>query len=454
MSLPVIAIFDIGKTNKKFFLLSQQYQIITEHTEQFPEITDEDGFPCDDVKTLSAWVKKMLQLALQRTDVQVQAVNVSAYGASFVHLGTDGNPVAPLYNYLKPFPEALHRKFYAAYGPEANWSLNTASPVLGNLNSGLQLYRLKYDRPRIFENIRTALHLPQYISYLITGNAFSEITSIGCHTGLWDFTANHYHSWVELENMQDLFPPIADSSRTVSIQINNHTLQASVGLHDSSAALVPYLTSFSEPFILISTGTWCISMNPFNAAPLSVAELQQDCLCYLTYQRKPVKASRLFAGHEHELQTKRIAAHFQVKEDFFKSVSFHADIYKRLAASPSDAIKITDGISVFGSRDLEHFDSVEEAYHQLMLDIMQEQTRSTRLVCGEQSPGRIFVDGGFAKNEVYMYMLAHAFPQQEVYAASVSQATAMGAALAIHTAWNPQPVRGDMVQLKYYTVIR
>jgi L-fuculokinase len=49
-----------------------------------------------------------------------------------------------------------------------------------------------------------------------------------------------------------------------------------------------------------------------------------------------------------------------------------------------------------------------------------------------------------------MQLLAYAFPQLEVYAASVAQATAMGAALAIHNSWNPLPVPADMVKLTYY----
>ena len=34
----VIAIFDIGKTNKKFFLFDEQYKIVVEKTETFAEI--------------------------------------------------------------------------------------------------------------------------------------------------------------------------------------------------------------------------------------------------------------------------------------------------------------------------------------------------------------------------------------------------------------------------------
>jgi L-fuculokinase len=35
---PVIAIFDVGKTNKKLFLFNEDYEIVWEKTTQFPEI--------------------------------------------------------------------------------------------------------------------------------------------------------------------------------------------------------------------------------------------------------------------------------------------------------------------------------------------------------------------------------------------------------------------------------
>ena len=63
--------------------------------------------------------------------------------------------------------------------------------------------------------------------------------------------------------------------------MNNYCV--GIGLHDSSAALIPYLMNFKEPFVLISTGTWCISLNPFNEAPLTKEELKSDCLSYMSY---------------------------------------------------------------------------------------------------------------------------------------------------------------------------
>ena len=47
--LPVLAIFDIGKTNKKIFLFNEQYKIVFEESVTMAETVDEDGFPCEDI---------------------------------------------------------------------------------------------------------------------------------------------------------------------------------------------------------------------------------------------------------------------------------------------------------------------------------------------------------------------------------------------------------------------
>jgi hypothetical protein len=51
-----------------------------------------------------------------------------------------------------------------------------------------------------------------------------------------------------------------------------------------------------------------------------------------------------------------------------------------------------------------------------------------------------------------MNLLAISFPGLEVYAASMAQATALGAALAIHTAWNKKPLPNTLIKLQYYSV--
>lgn len=439
MKIPVCAIFDIGKTNKKLFLFNENYEIVLEKSTQFSEIQDEDGFPCEDVNLLKDWVLASFEEVAQLVEYDIRALNFSTYGASFVHVNENGETVAPLYNYLKPYPECLRKQFYDTYGGELEFTQKTASPILGSLNSGMILYRLKYEKTSLFAQIKHSLHLPQYVHSLFTRNFYSDITSIGCHTNLWDFEKNQYHEWIEKEGISEKLALI--SSKPLFFNYSEKkSFKIGTGLHDSSAALIPYLQTFEEPFVLISTGTWCISLNPFNHIPLTANELAQDCLAYMQYTGKPVKASRLFAGNEHEQETKRLAVHFQKPNDYFKTVEYKVKSIEKLNRENTS----------FAERDLGVFETYEQAYHQLISDIIAQQKTSTDLVIYNAPVKQLFVDGGFGKNEIYMNLLAKAFPDMEVYAASVAQATSLGAALAIHKDWNSQNLPANLIDLKRF----
>jgi len=50
-----------------------------------------------------------------------------------------------------------------------------------------------------------------------------------------------------------------------------------------------------------------------------------------------------------------------------------------------------------------------------------------------------------------MNLLASVFPEMEVFAASMPQATAVGAALAIHNSWNSKLIPNDIIELKFFS---
>lgn len=422
---PVIAVFDIGKTNKKVFLWDTSFQIVFEKQQYFAETVDEDGFACEDLPTLQQWIVSTFTELCQLPEFELIGLNFSAYGASFVYVDQTGEPVAPLYNYLKPaavpFP-------YADFGGESEFARKTASPILGNLNSGLQVYaaRLKPFWPEVFKSF----HFPNYLASLFTGKFLSEITSIGCHTALWDFDKGQYHPWVSA--IEDRLAPISTAS---FIAIDG--IHYGLGLHDSSAALVPYLRSVSEEFVLLSTGTWCIAMHPFNESPLTADELANDVLCYLQPNGKPVKASRLFGGHFHEEQVARMEAHFGGS---FRDLTFTNEVYE-LKPKASSVFE-----SAFASRDITDFTDLASAYDQFMVDLVGQQIFSLNLLLKDAPVKQLLVDGGFSKNEWYMRLLARAFPELEVYAAEVAQASALGAALMVYAGDTPT----DLIQLKRY----
>jgi sugar (pentulose or hexulose) kinase len=452
MSISAIAIFDIGKTNKKMLVFDRKYTILHEENTRLTETTDDDGFACEDVAALTKWVRESYAKIITDTRFTIKAVNFSAYGASFVYLDEKGEVILPLYNYLKAYPKELQDKFYKKYGGISEVARQTASPVLGSLNSGMQVYRLKEEKPESFSKIKYALHLPQYLSHLLTGKAYSDITSIGCHTNLWDFKHQKYHEWVRKEGIEEKFPAILNCTEIAGNTDTN--IKVGAGLHDSSAALIPYLDSFKTPFLLLSTGTWCISLNPFNHSQLSDYELNEDCLCYLSYEGKPVKASRLFAGDEHEKEVKRLAGHYQKPEHHYMNVEPDMAILRKLKVAGNELQKKQQsamiGRSEFSKRNLNEFKSYEEAYHQLVADLVVQQVRSTNIVLKGTPVKKIYVDGGFGNNPIYMQLLAMSYPALDVYAAKLTQATAMGAALAIHRHWNSSPAPSGLIALKQY----
>lgn len=404
----VTAVFDVGKSNKKLILFDENFHALEIVEDRLPEISDEEGFPCEDVKALTTWIREHFDKLIHRKDVGVTSLNFSGYGASLVNLDKEGNVLGHLENYLKPFPEQLTEKFQNQYGPIDRLAAASASPWLGNLNSGLQLFRIKYLQSVLFQRIAVSLHLPQYLSWIITGETWNDLTSMGCHTMMWDFNRRDLCQWVRKEKFESLLPSFFQQNQFYSFLGPAGNIKIGHGIHDSSAALIPYLSTLQDPFVLISTGTWSISLNPFNHVPLTAAELEQDCLCYLTPDGRQVKASRLLLGPEFE---KRIAA-----------------LAKKYQCAPESLLKIA-----FNPRWQNELirETIEFEVHQLNFEFANKQKKATSLILDEGSIHRIYVDGGFSKNELFMQMLAMQFKGYEVYAADLPQASAMGAAIQV-----------------------
>jgi sugar (pentulose or hexulose) kinase len=87
----------------------------------------------------------------------------------------------------------------------------------------------------------------------------------------------------------------------------------------------------------------------------------------------------------------------------------------------------------------------------LMIDLVEQQIKSTRLVLIGTSVKKIYIDGGFSKNSIYMNLMAEAFPDNEVYAASIPHATALGAALVLHKVWNKRQIPDDIIKSDLYS---
>ncbi|MBT29132.1 MAG: carbohydrate kinase [Thalassobius sp.] len=427
-----IAIFDIGKTNKKFLVFNDEFEILHEESIHVPETVDDDGFSCDNIEVITQWVYDTFNKNYQNDKYQITKLNFASYGASFVYLDENGKPCTPLYNYLKPMPEALLQQFYDTYGGKIDVCRKTASPSLGMLNSGLQVYWLKHTKPEKFKKVKYALHLPQYFSYLFSKKPFAEITSIGCHTFLWNYENDSYHQWVEDESISLKFPDITRSDLTLPAA-DYPGLQVGAGLHDSSASLIPYLQGVMEPFALISTGTWSIVLNPFSKDPLTEEMLERDCLNFLTYKGKTVRASRLFLGHVHDTLSRKIEKHFnagvyqihQIEPDIELISAFLNGNYRYDKYTINTEGKLTPDFP------FEEYKDLSTAYHHLFFVLITLQCQSIKLAIGSSKINKLIISGGFAKSTLYKRLLASLLPSYEIYIAELKESTASGAAMAI-----------------------
>ncbi len=432
MQTPVTAIFDIGKTNKKLLLFNEQYELVFEHEEKFKETMDDDGFPCDDLDRIETWMKSTIDELSRSTDFDLKAVNFTTYGASVVYLDPDGKRVGPLYNYLKTIPDAIPPEIYEKYGGEAEFCRRTASPAMGMINAGLQVYWFKKTKPELFAQVNHVLNFPQYLSYFFTGKIVSDYTYVGCHTTMWDFDKMEYHQWLKQEGIR--LPQPISSSASYPVSINGKTIEFGIGVHDSSASLVPYLKESTEPFILCSTGTWVVIMNPFNTEPLTIDQLQNGCLCYLSTEMKQVKSSLLFLGYVHDVNVERINQHFNVGKDAYKKVQLKSDFLNGQAGDFSDRrVFFAGGFPsnhVDETVDISQFASFDEAYYRLMTDLTRITWEALQRVIPKDDQTRtLYISGGFNRNEIFTQLLARWLPGKEIVASEVKNATALGAAM-------------------------
>lgn len=440
MKEKVIAIFDVGKTNKKIILFDYNLEIVSEVEERFPEIKDDDGFACDDIEKIEKWILTTVKDLVHSDKYDLTAVNFATYGATLAYLDKDGNRLTPIYNYLKPIDDRIPEKIYRRSGGQDEFSRRTASPALGMLNSGMQALWLKNEKPAVFEKIAHILHFPQYLSYILTGKIYSEHTSIGCHTALWDFDQMAYHRWTTEEGFK--LPLPSDIGNLNEVVIDGKTIKVGIGIHDSSSSLAPYFSGSNGKFLLISTGTWCINMNPFNTEILTSEQLDKDCLCYMSITRQPVKSSRLFLGNIHENAARKISDHFGIAPDFFKNVRPDRKLIEVCSKACGGKRFYFENEpysrKLIDKNDFYIFKTPEEAYHQLMIELVQLTIESIDLIIPENDDTEnMYITGGFSKNPLFLMLLAEAYSMKNVYTSEINNATALGAALVVLTALDP-----------------
>lgn len=259
-----VAVFDIGKTNAKLLLFDRHER--RELVAITRPNTSRRGPPYMHFDTDA--LERLLLDGLRETAsaARIDAIVVSTHGASAALLDEDGLVLPPLdYDDVGPDETA---DAYERIRPPFDI---TGSPRLGTgLNLGAQLYWQQQRFPEAFASVSRIVAWPQYWSWHLTGVAASEVTSLACHSDLWDLRRETFSGLVDRMEIRHLFPPLRRAHEvlgTLRPQLAgsagiDYPVPVLCGVHDSNAALVPHLAPAGVPRTIISTGTWITAFAP------------------------------------------------------------------------------------------------------------------------------------------------------------------------------------------------
>ena len=289
------AVIDIGKTNVKLTLLDGQGATLATRR-RANTVLQAEPYPQHDVDGIWDWLVDTLHSFA--AIAHVNAIVPVTHGATAALVDETGL-VLPVLDYECALPESLNHD-YGALRPGFADSFSPDLPL--GLNLGRQLYWLARTYPEQFARTRHILAYPQYWAWRLSGVAASEVTSLGCHTDLWQPTAGTYSSLVEQMGWQTLMPPLqaawtplgairADLAARTGLPADCQVL---CGIHDSNASLLRHLNGGKRS--ILSSGTWLIAAAL--DTPLGHLSAGADMLANVNALGQPVACMRFMGGRE------------------------------------------------------------------------------------------------------------------------------------------------------------
>ncbi|MCP8688839.1 FGGY-family carbohydrate kinase [Marinobacterium sedimentorum] len=416
----IIVVLDIGKTNVKLCALDAMTGTLLESLRRSNDVIMAEPYPQADIEGIWRWYcDGIVQLGRRYA---VRFLTFTTHGATAVCLAGH-SPALPVLDYESDLCEQTS----ADYDPVRPDYEETLSPALGcGLNLGRQLFWLAHTRPDDFARVDTILMYPQYWGWRLSGVAASEVTSLGCHTDLWQPQRQRYSSLVERLDWQGLFPPLLRAGEVLGPVLPELARELGLpadcqvinGIHDSNASLVPYLRHLEVPFTVISTGTWTVMAGI--GAPLQGLREQDDMLANVSAFGDPVPCIRFMGGREWELLRDADDCDLADLQRVLEQGVFALPSF----SSQGGPFRDRQG-AVIGPADSLN---------------ARERTALAALYCAQvtdyclsrlQSAGDIFVEGSFARNAVYLSVLQSLRPYQQVRASEDSTGTTQGAAQVI-----------------------
>lgn len=439
-----IAVIDIGKTNAKLALVEtaslREIAVVTRPNHVLP------GPPWPHFDLEGHWDFFLHHLAAFQAAHGVDAISVTTHGASAVLLAADGTLAAPMLDYEHAGPDDLAAA-YDALRPDFAETGSARLPM--GLNLGAQLHWQFATDPDLAARVAHVLTYPQYWGWRLTGTMATDVTSLGCHTDLWNPWHGQFSGLVERLGLAGRIAPARRSAEVLGHlrpEIAARTGLApqtpvACGIHDSNASLYPYLGGGPAPFSVVSTGTWVVCMAVGGETP--PLDPARDVLVNVNALGQPVPSARFMGGREFEV----IRAGETVTPDA-------ADRAAVLDTGAMILPAVEPGSGPFPGRAM-RWSAPAQTGAQRMVALgfyLALMTDTCLRLIGARGP--VIVEGPFARNPDYLAMLAALRPDGLRTAASAT-GTSVGAALLLLPAAAPPATRAvpapqDVAALQTY----
>jgi L-fuculokinase len=407
-------VIDIGKTNAKLTLIDADGVTLREERCANTILTD-GPYPHHDTERLWAWM--LATFRIFAGIARVGAIVPVTHGATAAVVDDDGL-VLPILDYESKLPEQINE----AYAKARPGFSETCSPMLpAGLNLGRQLAWLASMYKTEFGRAAHILMYPQYWAWRLSGVAASEVTSLGCHTDLWNAKTQDYSSLVSKKGWTNLFPKFHAASDVLGqllpalVEHTGLPADCSIvcGIHDSNASLLRYLGG--DVGAVLSSGTWLIAAS-FNT-PLDQLDEQADMLANTNAFGQAVASMRFMGGREFAVLAGTQPAVCSV-EDIQHIINENILALPCFAESggpfSGNKGKIVGGMP----RTPQESYALATLYCALMSDYCLEALKAT---------GQVAVEGSLTGNPHFAPLLAALRPQQGVLVSDDASGTTCGA---------------------------
>lgn len=406
----------------------------------------QDGIARIDTQGIGAWLLTVLTRYAKSGAEYVVPVG---HGAGFAAIA-DGTLAFAPFDYEAEPPAAV----MAAYRPLRSPFAETGSPVLPQgLNLGAQIFWAQNCYPQAMARA-TLVPWAQYWAWWLSGKAVSEVTSLGCHSDLWNPDKVDWSGLAKAQAWNKSFAPLAKADEvigTISPAIAaatglSATIKVLAGLHDSNAALMA-ARSFAEiaqnEATVLSTGTWFIAMR-LPASPVTTADLPnaRDCLVNVDVYGCAVPSARFMGGREIEALIENDTRRIDIKPD---QPALLAAVPAVLAAGAMHLPTLAMGCGPFPTSQGRWINQPDNWYERRTAACLYAALVADQALDLIGSGKRLLIEGRFAEAEVFVRALATMRPDTKVFVANAHNDVSFGALRLIDPALVPQ---GELRQIE------